>query len=128
MKWDKILKLAGIIVVVAAMAVLAVQPVFPGVKWLPFTNLIKQGLDLKGGVHVVLEAQDTPDAPVTDERVKQAMAVIENRVNGFGVAEPIIQQQGSRRIIVELAGVNDPDEAVRFGGFSPLRRSSAGGR
>jgi len=113
MKWDKILKLAGIIVVVAAMAVLAVQPVFPGVKWLPFTNLIKQGLDLKGGVHVVLEAQDTPDAPVTDERVKQAMAVIENRVNGFGVAEPIIQQQGSRRIIVELAGVNDPDEAVR---------------
>ena len=113
MKWDKILKLAGIVLVVAAMAILAVQPVFPGVKWLPFTNMIKQGLDLKGGVHVVLEAQDTPDAPVTDERVKQAMAVIENRVNGFGVAEPIIQQEGSRRIIVELAGVNDPDEAVR---------------
>lgn len=113
MKWDKILKLAGIILVVAAVAILAVQPVFPGVKWLPFTNMIKQGLDLKGGVHVVLEAQDTPDAPVTDDRVKQAMAVIENRVNGFGVAEPIIQQQGSRRIIVELAGVSDPDEAVR---------------
>lgn len=113
MKWDKILKLAGIILVVAAMAVLAVQPVFPGVKWLPFTNMIKQGLDLKGGVHVVLEAQDTPDAPVTPERVKQAMAVIENRVNGFGVAEPIVQQEGSRRIIVELAGVSDPDEAVR---------------
>lgn len=113
MKWDKLLKLAGIVLVVAAVAVLAVQPVFPGVKWLPFTNLIKQGLDLKGGVHVVLEAKDTPEAPVTPERVQQAMAIIENRVNARGVAEPIIQLQGSRRIIVELAGEKDPDEAVR---------------
>jgi len=113
MKWDKILKLAGIILVVAIVSVLAVRPVIPGVSWIPFTNLIKQGLDLKGGVYVVLEAVDTPEAAVTDERVKQAMAIIENRVNAFGVAEPIVQQEGSRRIIVELAGVSDPDEAVR---------------
>jgi len=113
MKWDKILKLAGIILVVAIVSVLAVRPVIPGVSWIPFTNLIKQGLDLKGGVYVVLEAVDTPEASVTDERVKQAMAIIENRVNAFGVAEPIVQQEGSRRIIVELAGVSDPDEAVR---------------
>lgn len=113
MKWNNILKLVGVIVVVALLAVAVVKPVIPGVKWLPFTNLIKQGLDLKGGVHVVLEAKDTPEAPVTPDRVKQAMAIIENRVNAFGVAEPIIQLQGSRRIIVELAGVNDPDEAVR---------------
>ncbi len=113
MKLDKVLKLAGIILVVAAITVLSIFPVFPNVKWLPFTNLIRQGLDLKGGVYVVLEAVDTPDIPVTDDSVKQAMAIIENRVNAFGVAEPIIQLQGSRRIIVELAGVSDPDEAVR---------------
>jgi len=113
MKWDKLLKLAGIIVIVAVIAVLAVKPVFPDVKWLPFAKLIKQGLDLQGGVHVVLEAQDTPESPVTSDRVKQAMAIIENRVNAYGVAEPIVQQQGDRRIIVELAGINDPDEAVR---------------
>ena len=112
MKSDKILKLAGIVLVVAVLCVLAVRPVFPGVNWIPFTNLIKQGLDLKGGVYVVLEAVDTPEAPVTEDRVKQAMAVIENRVNAFGVAEPIIQMQGQRRIIVELAGISDPDEAV----------------
>lgn len=112
MKWDKILKLVGIVLVVAVLCVLAVRPVFPGVNWIPFTNLIKQGLDLKGGVYVVLEAIDTPEAPVTEDRVNQAMAVIENRVNAFGVSEPIIQKQGARRIIVELAGVNDPDEAV----------------
>lgn len=113
MKWDKILKLAGIVLVVAAVSVMAVWPVLPGVSWIPFTNLIKQGLDLKGGVYVVLEAVDTPEAPVTEDRVKQAMAVIENRVNAFGVAEPIIQMQGTRRIIVELAGISDPDEAVK---------------
>jgi len=113
MKWDKLLKLAGIVIIVAAVAVLAVKPVFPDVKWLPFTKLIKQGLDLQGGVHVVLEAVDTPEAPVTPDRVKQAMAIIENRVNAYGVAEPLVQQQGDRRIIVELAGIKDPDEAVR---------------
>ncbi len=113
MKWDKILILVGIILVVAVVAVLAVRPLFPGVNWIPFTNLIRQGLDLKGGVHVVLEAVDTPDVPVTQDRVKQAMAIVENRVNAFGVAEPIIQQEGPRRIIVQLAGISDPDEAVR---------------
>jgi len=113
MKWDKLLKLIGVIVLVAVVAILAVKPVIPDVKWLPFTKLIKQGLDLQGGVHVVLEAQDTPEAPVTADRVKQAMAIIENRVNAYGVAEPLVQQEGDRRIIVELAGVNDPDEAVR---------------
>jgi len=113
MKWDKILKLAGIILAVAAVAVLSFVPLFPNIKWLPVVNQIRQGLDLKGGVHVVLEAQDTPEAQVTDERVKQAMAILQNRVDAFGVAEPVIQQEGSRRIIVELAGVQDPDEAVR---------------
>lgn len=113
MKWDKILKLAGIVIIVALFAVAIVRPVIPGVKWLPFINLIRQGLDLKGGVHVVLEAKDTPEAAVTEDRVRQAMAIVENRVNAFGVSEPIIQMQGSRRIIVELAGVSDPDEAVR---------------
>lgn len=113
MKWDKILKLAGIVLVVVIISVLAIRPLIPGVSWIPFTNLIRQGLDLKGGVYVVLEAVDTPEATVTDERVKQAMAIIENRVNAFGVAEPIVQLQGTRRIIVELAGVSDPDEAVQ---------------
>ncbi|MDD2554540.1 MAG: protein translocase subunit SecD [Desulfotomaculaceae bacterium] len=113
MKLDKVLKLAGIILAVAIITVLAIWPVIPNVKWIPFTNLIRQGLDLKGGVYVVMEAVDTPDTPVTADTMKQAMAIIENRVNAFGVAEPIVQLQGSRRIIVELAGVSDPDEAVR---------------
>jgi len=44
--------------------------------------------------------------------MKQLKAVLENRVDQFGVAEPVIQQQGERRMIVELAGIKDPEDAV----------------
>lgn len=75
-------------------------------------NNINLGLDLQGGVHVVMEAVDTPDAPVKPDSIARVKAVIENRVNGFGVKEPIIQPQGDRRLIVELAGVKDADKAL----------------
>lgn len=113
MKLGKLLKLVAVVLVVAAVAVLAVKPVFPEVNWLPFTKTIKLGLDLQGGVHAVLEAQDTPEAPINAEEMQKAMAIIRNRVDALGVAEPIIQQQGDKRIIVELAGEKNPDEAVR---------------
>jgi Preprotein translocase subunit SecD len=64
-------------------------------------------------VHVVLEAQDTPEAKVTQDKMKELIAVIERRVNQFGVTEPTIQQQGDRRLIVELAGIENPRQAVR---------------
>ena len=117
MNWKSISKLAAIVLVVAAVSVLFfrpnLKPVYnEDISWMPLINMINLGLDLKGGVHVVLKAEETPDVPVTDDAVKKVMAVINNRVNQYGVAEPIIQQQGKDRIIVELAGIKDPDEAV----------------
>lgn len=73
---------------------------------------INLGLDLQGGVHVVLEAVDTPDAPVKADSIDRVKAVIENRVNGLGLKEPIIQKEGTRRLLVELAGVKDADKAI----------------
>ena len=113
MRWTKIILLLLIIGLVSFVAVLTVAPVVPDVAWQPFVKQIKQGLDLQGGVHVVLQAQDTPEAPLTEDSVSRAIAIIENRINAYGVTEPIVQQQGSDRIIVELAGISDPDEAVR---------------
>lgn len=72
---------------------------------------INLGLDLQGGVHVLLEAQDT-GVVVDNESMQQAQAIIERRVNGLGVAEPVIQRQGSRRIIVELPGIHDQEQAI----------------
>lgn len=70
------------------------------------------GLDLRGGVHVVLQAEETPQLQVTDETMQRTLGVIERRVNAIGVAEPIIQRQGARRIIVELPGVQEQQEAI----------------
>lgn len=113
MNFRRTVQLLMVAALIAVASVLAFKPHVAPVSWLPLTNNLRLGLDLQGGVHVVLEAVDTPEATVTAEGVRQAMAVLENRINQFGVVEPVIQQQGARRIIVELAGIKDPDEAVQ---------------
>ncbi|HHW42782.1 MAG TPA: protein translocase subunit SecD [Desulfotomaculum sp.] len=117
MKWNKVLILALIVVVVGLATAAALAPAWqqnPYLgKYLPLAKDIILGLDLQGGVHVVVEAQDTPESRVTPDKMQQLRAVIERRVNQFGVAEPVIQQQGDRRLIVEIAGISNPEEAVR---------------
>lgn len=67
------------------------------------------GLDLQGGIQVLLRATD---ADVTREELETARGVIERRVNALGVGETVVQLAGSDRIIVELPGVDDPEQAV----------------
>ena len=71
-------------------------------------NAIKLGLDLQGGTHLVLEA-DLSNVPSGqgDKAVESAIRVIRNRVDQFGVTEPIIQRAGGNRIIIELPGLRD---------------------
>ncbi|ADU51361.1 protein-export membrane protein SecD [Thermaerobacter marianensis DSM 12885] len=73
---------------------------------------INRGLDLAGGVRVVLQGVDKPGNPVTREKIDDAVEIIRNRVDALGVAEPVIQRQGEDRIVVELAGVKDPQAAI----------------
>ena len=68
---------------------------------------LKLGLDLQGGLSVVLEAEQSE---VARDDLIAARRVIENRVNEFGVAEPVIQTSGDRRIIVELPGLSSDDQ------------------
>ncbi len=75
-------------------------------------NRINRGLDLAGGVRVVLQGVDKPGNPVTREKIDDAVEIIRNRVDALGVAEPVIQRQGEDRIVVELAGVDDPQKAI----------------
>lgn len=86
----------------------------------PLAHSIKQGLDLQGGTHVVLEAVDTPEAPVNEDAVQRVVKIIEKRVNELGLTEPIIQRQGERRIIVELPGIKDPDKAIEVLGKTAM--------
>ncbi len=78
----------------------------------PLANSIKQGLDLQGGTHIVLEAVDTPEAPVTDDSLNRAVSIVERRINEMGLTEPIVQKEGARRIIVELPGEMNPEKAI----------------
>ncbi|MBC7836303.1 protein translocase subunit SecD [Acetobacteraceae bacterium] len=88
----------------------------------------KLGLDLSGGTHLVYSA-DVSALPA--EQVADSLAtlreVIERRVNAFGVGEPIVQTEqggalggGEHRLIVELPGITDVDEAVKMIGATPL--------
>ncbi|MDI6894914.1 MAG: protein translocase subunit SecD [Bacillota bacterium] len=78
----------------------------------PLLGMVNLGLDLQGGIHVVMEGVDTPERPVTEDGMRKVVDVISRRVNGMGVVEPVIQRQGARRIIVELPGIKDPDQAI----------------
>jgi preprotein translocase subunit SecD len=81
---------------------------------LPLQSKIKLGLDLQGGVRVLLQLNTSPEVPkITRQIQNQVIQVVQNRVNGLGVSEPQIEPVGDSRILVELPNVKNPDEAVR---------------
>lgn len=77
---------------------------------------LRLGLDLKGGVQVRLEAPEIASA----EDMAKAVAIIDNRVNALGVTEPEIRREGDNRILIELPGLEDPEEAVNLIGRTAL--------
>ncbi len=81
---------------------------------------ISLGLDLQGGMLLVLEAQDTEQVKVNDDAVLGALAIIQNRIDGLGVSEPVIQRKGKRQIVVELPGITDPTRAEKLIGDTAL--------
>ena len=76
------------------------------------TNSIRLGLDLQGGIHTVLRVKtEEIDAAAREGAVDRAIQVLRTRIDGLGVAEPIIQKQGDDRVIVDLPGYTDPARA-----------------
>jgi preprotein translocase subunit SecD len=73
---------------------------------------LKLGLDLQGGMHLGLELDQSKrvSAKPADD-LDKALQVLRKRIDDFGVQEPVIQKQGADRIVVELAGITDPDRA-----------------
>ncbi|HLC03306.1 MAG TPA: protein translocase subunit SecD [Anaerolineales bacterium] len=102
------------IVILIVAVVWVVLPTNPGINIGSFHRSIRvvRGLDLQGGLRVLLEADVPASQDVTSEQLTTARSIIENRVNGLGVSEPLIQIAGNRRILVELPGIGDPEQAV----------------
>ncbi len=80
------------------------------------------GLDLQGGSQLTIQVKTTKDIPKIEERDLEAVRrIIENRVNGLGVSEAVVQTVGNDQILVQLPGVSDPQQAERvLGGTAQL--------
>jgi len=82
---------------------------------------MRLGLDLQGGIHMVYQADFSGIEPGSEgEAIDGAIAVIERRINVLGVTEPLIQKQGSDRIVVELPGVSEAEKAKSLIGETAL--------
>jgi preprotein translocase subunit SecD len=113
---------------IALLAVLAVLIVLPGGK-IPVINKIVNkhfnlGLDLQGGTQLIYQANlSTISSANKSEALQGVRDVIERRVNAFGVAEPRVQITGGvseARIVAELAGIKNPDDAIKLIGETPI--------
>jgi len=78
----------------------------------PFHRGVKKGLDLQGGLEVVLKAQPPPGHQLTTADLDRSVSIMRNRVDKLGVSSPEIRKQGSNQIVIQLAGVHDPAQAA----------------
>lgn len=94
----------------------------PHIKLGPIDREIKihEGLDLVGGLRVLLEPDVPAGTVVSPDSMAVAKVIVEKRVNALGVAEPIIQTQGTQRLSVELPGIANPDQAIQVFGSTGL--------
>src|SRR5437762_3442570 len=83
-----------------------------GVPGSPIHKKVTLGLDLQGGLEVVLEAKPTKGQKLDSSALDRSVSIMRQRVDKLGVAEPEIRKQGSNQIVIELAGVHDPAKAA----------------
>jgi len=94
-----------ILLALAGVVVMAV----PGSPW---HRGVKKGLDLQGGLEVVLKAQPPKGHKLTPSDLDRSVSIMRSRVDKLGVASPEIRKQGSDQIVIQLAGVHDPNQAA----------------
>jgi len=108
MQKQRIVLIFVVLLIVAALTV---------IKTLP----LQLGLDLRGGAQLTIEIKNTdPSRQITSQDLNAVKKVIENRINGLGVAEPIIQTVGNNKVLVQLPGVTNPQEAEKILGGTAL--------
>ncbi|WP_074017224.1 protein translocase subunit SecD [Fusobacterium massiliense] len=88
--------------------------------WFSLMKPIKLGLDLKGGAYVVLEAVDDGKTKIDNEAMNRLIEVLNRRINGIGVAESSIQKAGDNRVIIELPGLQNTEDAINLIGKTAL--------
>jgi protein-export membrane protein SecD len=114
-----------VVVVVAGWSLWSLWPTIQqarGIEGLPAekqakieSRAIKQGLDLKGGMYLVLELDETQLQDLDrGEAMARVVEILRNRIDQFGVSEPVIQNEGNQRIVIQLPGLQDAERAKRL--------------
>lgn len=104
------LKTRNWVAIAVALALVAVS------WWLfwPLGSKITQGLDIKGGLSVIITAKPLGTAPLTEETLSRVETILNERVNGFGVSEATVQRQGTSAFLVQLPGIQDAQDALKL--------------
>jgi SecD/SecF fusion protein len=103
------------LVIIGAIVALLVGAALIAVPGSPAYKKPVLGLDLQGGLEVVLRAiPETKKQPVTPQGMATAQEIMTNRVNKIGVSSPNVAVQGDNQIVIQLAGVHDPDKAAQI--------------
>ncbi len=82
------------------------------VMFTPLGEKINQGLDIKGGLSVVLTATSTDGDDISDDDLETSRTIIESRVNALGASEATVQVQGNNQILVQIPGLSDTQTAL----------------
>jgi SecD/SecF fusion protein len=98
--------IALLIAALAGVALLA----YPGS---PMHRSLRKGLDLQGGLEVVLQAQKQKNHVLTADDINRSVQIMRNRVDKLGVSEPEIRKQGNDQIVIQLPAVHDPNQAAK---------------
>ncbi|MGO1470148.1 MAG: protein translocase subunit SecD [Tissierella sp.] len=113
MKNKNIIILVLIVAIVAGGVFVALEGIQVGdFKLEKAKDEVELGLELAGGVYVVLEAETDAKGEELRKLMEQTKAILSQRVDGLGIADPTIVIEGEKRIRLELAGAEDPQEAI----------------
>jgi len=103
-KRNTIISLVGVVLLLA----LAVWQAWP------LDAKITQGLDIRGGLSVILSAQPFEGQALTEETMARVETILVERVNQFGVSEATVQRQGTNSFLVQLPGVENAEQALQL--------------
>ena len=103
-----------LILILVALSIWVNTPAHPGIDIGGFQRSMDLvlGLDLQGGMQVILEAKENANNPVTEDQINTAIKILENRSNGLGVSEVAFQRAGQNRVVGEFPGLTNTDEVL----------------
>ena len=102
------------LLLMSAIAVALVGALLLAVPGSPIHKKPTLGLDLQGGLEVVLQAVPQKGHPLTADDMSRSVAIMQNRINKLGVSEPEIRKQGNDQIVIQIAGIHDPAAAAKL--------------